>query len=416
MIKKNFLRSIKNVLFGSVIAQSIPLLGSLLITRIYLPVEFGSYSIWLGAVMTAAVVVTCRLEMALVVEPDGKDRRFAMIAVLTTASLVCVILILIMISIYYFIPQIRDLGLGLILMFFPATFLLSFLNCWQSYASAEGTYRELSIIRIMQAFWITLIQIIIGYVFPDAVSLAIGFFIGVLSGVLAAAYFIPIDISYFSQLSIFKLKLKLWDFWLKHRNFPKYALLADTINIVSGQIPILIIGSKFGVEFSGFYALTNRIIGAPISLFGAAVLDVFKRTAAESYRKHGNCRNEYKYAFKLLSCLGVTLAIGVSLVAEPGFVFLFGETWRQSGVIAVWLVPMFAMRFVASPLSYTFYIAGKQKVDLIWQCTLLIMTLLIFYFLVNFEMIIKTYAIGYACLYALYLILSYKYSSGTRLV
>jgi O-antigen/teichoic acid export membrane protein len=109
------------------------------------------------------------------------------------------------------------------------------------------------------------------------------------------------------------------------------------------------------------------------------------------------------------------LAIGVTLIAESAFVFLFGETWRQSGVIAVWLVPLFAMRFVASPLSYTFYIAGKQRVDLIWQCTLLIMTLLIFYFLINFEMIIRTYAIGYGCLYILYLVLSYRYSSISRL-
>jgi len=413
MIKKNFLRSFKNVLFGSVVAQFIPFLGSLLITRIYFPAEFGSYSIWLGAVMTAAVVVTCRLEMALGVEPDGEDRRFAMVAVLTTTSLVCIMLILVVISIYSFVPQIRDLSLSLILMFFPATFFLSLLNCWQSYASVEGAYRELSIIRIMSAFWITLIQIVIGYIFPDAVSLAIGFFIGVLLGLLTAAYFIPIDLSYFSRLSIFKSKL--WDFWFKHRDFPRYALLADTINIISGQLPILIIGSKFGAEFSGFYAFTSRIVGAPISLFGAAALDVFKRMAAESYRKYGNCRKEYRYTFILLASLGAALAIGVTLIAESAFVFLFGETWRQSGVIAVWLVPLFAMRFVASPLSYTFYIAGKQGVDLIWQCTLLIMTLLIFYFLINFEMIIRTYAIGYGCLYILYLVLSYRYSSISRL-
>ena len=110
--------------------------------------------------------------------------------------------------------------------------------------------------------------------------------------------------------------------------------------------------------------------------------------------------------------LGGLLALGVMLVAEPLFAWAFGETWRQAGVIAVWLMPMFALRFVASPLSYVFYIAGGQRVDLVWQCGLLAMTLFVFLAGFDFESTVKAYAAGYAGMYVVYLFLSYRYSKG----
>jgi O-antigen/teichoic acid export membrane protein len=106
------------------------------------------------------------------------------------------------------------------------------------------------------------------------------------------------------------------------------------------------------------------------------------------------------------------LALGVVLVAEPLFVLAFGEPWRQAGVIAIWLMPLFTMRFVASPLSYVFYIAGKQQVDLLWQCALLAMTLAAFVFPSTFETSVSFYAVGYAALYVVYIVMSYRYSKG----
>ena len=86
MTTSAFFRSARVALLGMVIAQAIPLLGSLVIVRLYVPAEFGVFSTWLGVVMTSAVLVTGRLEMALVIEADGEPRRFAMAATLATAG------------------------------------------------------------------------------------------------------------------------------------------------------------------------------------------------------------------------------------------------------------------------------------------------------------------------------------------
>lgn len=411
MTSPSFLGAAKTVFLGMLTAQAIPLIGSLFIARIYAPSDFGLFSTWMAIVMTAAVVVTGRFEMALGVENDGRPRRFALVSILITIIFICSILWIAVIGVYFLSSQLHNLGLGLVLMFFPATLLAAAIQTWQAFAAAEGLYRDLSIIRITQSIGVTGVQIAVGMFFPNAETLAFGYVFGVIISTCIAAYLMPIGSEFIGSWR--KLKRRLGIFWLRHRNFPKFALPADFINTAAGMIPLLVITSRFGEDSSGYFALTMRVLGAPIGLLGAAVLDVFKRNSSLSYMKHGHCRDEYVNAFKLLAFGGVVLALGVIFLSEPLFVFAFGKSWQQSGTLAIWLMPLFAMRFVASPLSYVFYIAGKQHIDLMWQCALLGMTLAAFFLPTDFEDVIKAYSIGYALLYCVYLILSYRYSKGS---
>lgn len=391
-------------------AQSIPILGSLIIARLYSPSEFGAFSAWLGMVLTAAVLVTGRLETSLAVEPDGEPRKFAVVATLATVVLFSLTLGALAFVVGIFVPSIHSFPTSLVIASMPGIILMAMVQTWQSWAAAEGKYKELSWIRIAQALGVTGAQIIAGWITPTAVSLVYGHLMGLLFGIVFAVYFMPINIR--SVGSWIGFKRNLFQFWKDHSRFPLFALPADLVNAASGQLPLLIIASKFGAEASGLFALTGRVLGAPINLIGVAILDVFKRSAASSYRNRGHCRDEYIRTFQLLVMGGVVLAIGVMFGAEPIFVIAFGESWRYSGIIAIWLMPMFALRFVASPLSYVFYIVGKQHVDLIWQCALLATTVAAFTLPMTFQSSVEYYAIGYAALYMIYLVLSYRYSSG----
>lgn len=407
-----FWRSVSVVLTGTVAAQSIPLLGSLVIARIYAPAEFGLFSAWLGMVMMAAVVVTGRFEMTLAVEADGAPRRFAMVATLSTILMVSSFFALVAGGVYFSGGLPDQVKPTMVILFVPATLLAGVINTWQAWAAAEGNYRGLSWIRISQAFVVTVTQIGAGLISPTAYGMMLGQVLGLAAGIGFAMYLMPINPFVIGGKAKFRASLKA--FWVNQRRFPMLALPADAINAASGQLPLLLIASRFGAEASGLFALTVRVLGAPIGLLGAAVLDVFKRSAASSYRDKGHCKGEYARTFWLLATGGGVLALGVMVVAERLFVVAFGEPWRQAGIIAIWLMPMFALRFVASPLSYVFYIAGKQQVDLGWQCALLAMTLASFMLPSSFEASIKFYSIGYSLLYVVYAILSYHYSKGKQ--
>ena len=407
-----FWRSVGVVLTGTVAAQSIPLLGSFVIARIYAPAEFGVFSAWLGFVMMAAVVITGRFEMALAVESDGAPRRFAVAATLGTILLSSSFFVVVTVLFYHTSYLLVTVHTSIVGLFFPAALLAGVTHTWQAWAAAEGNYRGLSWIRISQAFVVTIAQIGFGIISPTAFGMMVGHVLGTAAGIGFAMYFMPINP--FAMGARKEFWSRLMAFWLNQRRFPIFALPADVINSASGQLPLILITSHFGADASGLFALTMRVLGAPIGLFGAAVLDVFKRSASSSYRDKGHCKEDYERTFWLLTAGGVVLALGIHLTAESLFVWAFGEPWRQSGVIAHWLIPMFALRFVASPLSYVFYIAGKQQVDLAWQCALLATTFGSFMLTSSLEDSIKIYALSYSLLYVVYALLSYNYSKGKQ--
>lgn len=141
---------------------------------------------------------------------------------------------------------------------------------------------------------------------------------------------------------------------------------------------------------------------------------MFKRRASESWRAIGSCRGPFIETFLVLAAGSTVATLVFWFSGEQIFMLAFGQRWREAGVAAVTLLPLFALRFVASPLSFTFYIAEKQHIDLIWQLGLLAMTLVSLSAFGLYESTLRAYAIGYGGFYVVYLVLSYRFSAGTR--
>jgi len=94
--------------------------------------------------------------------------------------------------------------------------------------------------------------------------------------------------------------------------------------------------------------------------------------------------------------------------SEQIFILVFGKEWKLSGTIAIWLLPLFALRFIASPLSYMFYLAKKQNWDLVWQISLLVVSYIALTTPINYSNSLQLYSAGYTGLYIIYLMLSFR--------
>lgn len=402
-----FWASVATVLSGTAVAQAIPLLGLLVLSRIYSPTEFGIFAAWFGMVSLGAVVATGRLEVALPLEEDGDARRVAVVATLAAVALLstvaAVAVLVLTLSGASFVAQPILWALGV-----PALALAAVAQTMQTWAGADGRYRDLSVIRILQSSAITIGQILGGLLAPTALVLVTAQIFGLLAGILVALRRRPLS---------FAAPAKPWrevilDFWSRQRRFPLLSLPADSVNTAAGQLPLLIMASRFGSDVAGQLALTMRILGGPISLLGTSVLDVFRRNAGQRWRERGECREDFVRTLRVLALGAVALVAVVGPFGEALFAFFFGETWRAAGTIALWLLPMFALRFVASPLSYMFYVAGKQHIDLAWQLTLLAMTLATLTLFSTYPASLQAYSAGYTALYVVYLGLSYRFSRG----
>ncbi len=407
MTTKNYWRSVLAVLSGTAMAQALPVLGSLIIARLYAPEDFGIYSAWLGAVSMVAIVLTGRFELALALEADGPPRKIAVFAALLTLLAAFALLCSALLLFWLLMPDFfTSTSLALAAAFAPTALLIASVQIWLSWAAAEGSYRTLSQLRIIQAGGITVLQLLAGIGFASAESLAAAHLLGLLLATLAALHQLPLPLPAPPRAPL------VLAFWSKHRRFPLLALPADSLNMACAQLPLLIVASRFGAEFAGYLALTMRTLGVSFGLLGTAVLDVFKRQASNSYRENGDCKDDFVRTFRMLMLGSVLACSAIALVSEDLFALGFGERWRTAGLIALWMLPLYALRLVASPLSYTFYIAGKQHLDLVWQIGLLAMTLSTLYLPPSPAAALQLYSLGYSFMYVVYLILSYRFSLG----
>jgi O-antigen/teichoic acid export membrane protein len=404
-----FCKHASSVFAGTLLAQSIPIIGALVITRIFAPSDFGDFSTWLGLVSFISVVVTLRLETVLPIVDDGKARAHAVYIILITTLLVLILLVIFLIALNYifgiweFLPK-----NSLFLVLGPPAILFVALNqVWQTWAAVDGVYGKLNIMRLVQVLATVLIQIMAGLKYPNAISLILGFLLANCISFVVAAVMMPRFVSY----SFFNF-VKFREFFLRYKNFLFYALPADAINTAVSQLPLLVVFHRFGSEAAGYLALTMRVLGAPVGLVGKAVLDVFKRHAAQSIRESGNCRELYLNAFMVLAAASVVMVFCTIFFAEYIFLFAFGVEWSESGRMALWLLPMFALGLIASPLSYMSYLVEKPHIDLLWQVGLMIILVISLYSFSSCRLALIGYGASYAVMYLVYIFMSYRFSCG----
>ena len=189
--------------------------------------------------------------------------------------------------------------------------------------------------------------------------------------------------------------------------FPLFSMPSDFINSFAAQVPLFIIAAKYGAASVAGYALVLRVLAGPIGLLANSVLAAFKDEAGRAYREVGSCIAAYRYTFRSLFILAIVPFSVLFVFGKQLVVWGFGDAWVDAGTYAEILAPMFFMKFIASPLSYTLYIANKQVHDLAWQIGLLTMTWVAFYFSGSLEAAVTAYSAGYTLFYVIYLALSY---------
>ncbi|MBP6320105.1 MAG: oligosaccharide flippase family protein [Rubrivivax sp.] len=393
------------VLTGTAVAQAIPILGSLVLARLYAPAAFGLFAAWLGLAQLAAVAATGRYENALALEGDGEPRRTAALATLAVVAGAGT-LILVASLLVLTVGGIAGVPLAMLLLFAPTAVAIATSQVALAWAAGEGRFGAMSGMRIAQAAAVTGTQIVAGALWPSAGALAVAQLVGLLLGLAWALRALPL------RSGAFPARARMAAFWHARRRFPLLSLPADGINTAAAQLPLLVVGIRFGAEAAGCLALTLRVLAAPVGLLGSAVLDVFKRDSAAAFRERGECRAIFDRTFCVLATGSAVVALALAVTAEPLFAAAFGERWRLAGTMALWLLPLFALRFVASPLSYLFYVAGKQHVDLVWQGLLLAMTLVTLWASADARGALIAYSAGYSAMYGVYLFLSCRYSRG----
>jgi O-antigen/teichoic acid export membrane protein len=404
-----FWKHVGTVLGGALGAQAMPLLAAPLITRMCTPSDMGAFSVWLGVVAVSSIAATLRLETAIILDHEAEQQQVCFSVVLYTASITAVLVSLAaMIAHWLGLPALSQQSWLALAIIGLGTWLTAYTQATLAYATSHKAFGKAARAKVWGAATIALSQLLLLYLGAGEFGLLVGQLIGLTAGLLAATVLLRPPRPH----AALRLDAKAKAYLVRHQKFWRFSLPSNLLNALVSQMPLFLIGMRHGAVAAGLYALTNRVLAAPISLLAASVLEVFKRESVHEFETLGNCRRAYRYTFKALSLLGIGPAVVLLLFSPELFAFAFGENWRPAGELAQILAPLCFLNFIASPLSYVFFVAGKQKVDLVWQVALFAMTLCAFLAPGTLRQNVLWYTIGYSMLYLVYLRMSYQCSQN----
>ncbi len=348
------------------ISQSILLIISPLLTRLYTPEELGTYGVFIAVCATMAGIAGGRLELAI---PVAKTIDAAAELLLLTVLVACPMSALLAALVAWLGPL---FGLDSVLgehtaIWLPlAAFsivLFQAINYWLLW---NKDYSGAGRARWVQGGSVALVQLGAGYMTSGSWGLIVGHTIGQLLGAVVGGGMTTVKqvaVSA-SQLSLMKCVTTLRE----HRNYPIVMAPAALLNMSGQHLPILLIGGLYGVKAAGFYAIAQRVCGAPLSLVGQAIGQIFAAEAPHlMHRSSGNMLPLFSSIIKYMLTGGVLFVILLGIFAPAAVSIVFGEEWRDAGVLMQILGIVFVLEFVVTPVSLTLSFLGNHGSQLWWD-------------------------------------------------
>ena len=408
---KSYIKSILTLLNGSIIAQIFTLICAPILTRICTPEDLGTYSLVTGATTIFGMIMSLRYEICIVSEPD-EHKIFSLINL--SFRIDCFISLLVFV-IYYIYFQSRSFAnntLLLALITASLAFMLGVINIITAYNNRCRAYKLITKTYILRTFCQNIGNLLAGFLGFGVLGLSTSQLIGYFAGVNSQ---IKPLINYKNDI-VNVSKNEIRETAIENKKQPLMSAPAVFANGLSYSLINYFIEALYTTTLVGYYSISYRILGLPLSLVSQNVSRVFMERASLEKRETGNFKKVYKSTLLLLLAMAVPMVIVLMLFSPYLCEFFFGEGWNAAGEYIRILAPMMSLRFIAGGMNCSAIVAGKQQYDLLIQILLTINVIIVFILSNIFSFTIEKFlfflSIIFSCIYILYILLFWVCAKG----
>lgn len=343
---------------GTLVAQLIPVLASVVLARIYSADAYGDWGIFLSVVSLLAVAATGQYELAIVRPESEKDAEMVMrLCFLIVLSFFFLSFGGVLVGEVFHLPLITQLPGKYLLPFFVLA--LGLLQIYTHYANRKERYKLIAVSGVVRNALQAISRISMG-LFHCLYGLITGAFVGLLAAVSYCEYKMPLRRILFSGYDWQSLKRVAY----RYRYFPIYQMPGSLLNAASTSVMVLMLALYFEKEYIGYFSMTISLLYFPVQLAGAAMSKVL-------YKKASLASSENQSHQLLMQLLRFTFAAGLLMtillvgIGEELFSFVLGDRWLVSAQYAVILAPCIWIMLCFSPLSVIFDAKDCQRIELI---------------------------------------------------
>jgi len=363
--RSGFARNIAVMSSATAIGQGIAILAAPILTRLYTPEDFGALGIYASLLGILCVVASLRFEQAI---PLPRSDRVASNVVILALAVGVASSVLVLVCTVALAPMIsRQLNIDIDRYFvylLPLGVLLAttyqVLYCW---ALRKGSYKPIAQATIVQGSGATATQLTLGAFGAGSLGLIIGQVIGQSAGI---SNLLRVFRNGWSGVLDGNPPRSLSRVARRYRRFPLVFTWSALLNSIGLMGPALLIASFYGASVVGWYALVQRVLGAPITLLGRSITGVYFTESARLAREEPKeLASLFLRLLKKLVLIGCGTIIPIGLLSPYAFPLIFGEAWAEAGRYALILVPMIFLQFVSSPFGVTLTVLERHDLALL---------------------------------------------------
>lgn len=372
------MRPLAALLAAGVFPQLLYLTISPLLTRLFTPEDFGVYGVFVALSATMAALSGGRLEFAIPVAKSQSDAAaLVLITFLIAVPVVALLtgLVSIAFSQYSSVLSISELKEYLVWLPFSALAILSF-QLLQYWLLFHKNYAVVSRTRWTQGISMAALHLIAGFSALGALGMVVFHAFAQVLGTVVGLKEVWSSIVH----PLRKLSLRMCGRLLYvNRGYPTVILPATIFNMLGQHLPVLLVGAQYGVGAAGFLAIAQRMCGTPLSLISQAIGQIY---IAEAPRMVEHYPDQFKKTLAVLirkMLIAGVIFLALIVIAAPYVTSkVFGESWRDAGVLMQILGIVFVLDFVVTPISLTLTFAKKYASQLSWDMARVVLIALTF--------------------------------------
>lgn len=370
--RRGWIRDVGVLMGGSAGGQVLAVAVLPVTSRLFDPSELGTFAVFLAAVTILYAMAALRFDAAIPV-PEREDVASSLTTIaLRTAAAIGLVVALIG---AVFGPVLGDaLGIGgvasWVWLIGPTVFVASAFQTLVTWNTRIGSFGVISVARLLQGVGLAGGQIIAGFMGAGAVGLL---FVPIIAWSVASAFLL---VRLLRAGGLPPGTPSLRSVVSRYRRFPLIMSWSVVANRISTEIAPAAIAAIHDPKIAGLFLLASRITYRPVSVITQSMSQVYVHRAARVWATEPAALRRIIAALSrnLLLVAAVPALVGV-LFAPQIFAVALGESWREAGRYATYLVPMAIAGLVSTSFTPTFAVTERQDLQLYREMMRLVVVL-----------------------------------------
>ncbi|MFC1508424.1 lipopolysaccharide biosynthesis protein [Candidatus Omnitrophota bacterium] len=358
--KSSFARNVATLMTGATIAQVIPVLVSPILTRLYLPEDFGVLALFIAICSFAGTIITGKYDSSIVLPNRDEDAvNILALCFIITITISVVALLIVVLSNNSIDHLVGMPELSKWLYFVPLSlFLIGVYQALSNWSCRKKQFMHLATRDVIQSSSTSTIKLGMGLVGAGFGGLIAGTLVG---NALATAFLSRVVWKADKDKKKFLSKDLVIANAAKYSDFPKYNAPQAFLDGFRRGGLVFIITAFVGLNVLGYYTFAVAMILKPLRMIGNAVSQVFYQKAAEAYNSGEDVWHITRKLLLRLFLIGIPGFLFIAFFGPQAFSLVFGANWREAGSYGQLLIPWLFLQFITSPITTIPLILRKQK-------------------------------------------------------